>query len=67
LNRGARLKKQRSTRVRLKADAAFLLREIIKGEHELPYTLTLEIKEMERRLNPLPGVAAPIELTAFTK
>ena len=67
MNRGARLKKQRSTRVRLKADAAFLLREIIKGEHPLPYSLTEEMREMIGRLDPKPGVAARIELTAFTK
>lgn len=64
---GARHKQQRSNRVRLKADAAFLLREIIAGEHELPYSLTEEMREMISRLDPKPGVAAKIELTAFTK
>jgi hypothetical protein len=67
MNSGARHKKQRSTRVRLKADAHYLLNEIIVGEYELPFSLTEEIREMMGRLQPKPGVAARIELTAYTK
>ena len=67
MNKGARHKKQRSTRVRLKADAHYLLRSILTEAHELPYSVEEQIKEMMGRLQPKPGVAARIELTAFTK
>jgi hypothetical protein len=68
LNRGARLKKQRSNRVRLKADAHHLLRKIIAEEMILvPVHIHDEITEMMVRLQPKPGVAARIELTGYTK
>lgn len=67
MNRGARLKKQRSTRVRLKADAHHLLKSILDDGYEVPYSVEEEIREMMGRLQPKPGVAARIELTGYTK
>lgn len=65
MNRGARLKKQRSNRVRLKADAHHLLDKI--QDAGISDQLFDEIEEMMGRLQPKPGVAAKIELTGYTK
>lgn len=66
MNRGLRHKQQRSNRVRLKADAEFLLRKIATTGATVD-DLWDEIAEMRVRLNPKPGVAAPIILTGYTK
>lgn len=67
MNWGARLKKQRSNRVRLKADAAVLIDRLLTHAATLPYSLEEEMKEMRGRLQPKPSVAAKIELTGYTK
>lgn len=68
MNAGVRHSVQRSNRVRLKADAAYLLDRIISDAPDcLPTRLKLHIQEMRLRLQPSPGKRAPINLTGYTK
>jgi hypothetical protein len=65
---GARRKKQRSTRVRLKADCVVLLDRIIARHADLMTDREVrEITEMRMRMDPPVGVTAPIVLTGYTK
>lgn len=69
---GARFAVQRSNRVRLKADAAVLLKRLsghLRGDIVDGSTaddLGDEIAEMLIRLHPPTGAAAPIVLTGYT-
>ena len=64
---GCRHKTQRSNRVRLKADAHHLLRLMVEDDGRTIEQFRDEITEMQTRLQPKRGVAAPIILTGYTK
>ncbi|MEO5867242.1 MAG: hypothetical protein ABIQ19_09045 [Sphingomonas sp.] len=62
--------RQRSSRVRLKADAVVLLDRIaarLDASGLMADRLRLEIAEMRMRLAPTPGVRAPIIRTDYTR
>jgi len=69
---GARHSVQRSNRVRLKADAAVLLKRVVGVLEDRMVDgtsvalLLLEIAEMKIRLHPPTGAAAPVVLTGYT-
>lgn len=63
-----RHKKQRSNRVRLKADAVVLLdRLLARNSGTFTDREIREIAEMRLRLAPATGVATPIQVTGYTK
>jgi hypothetical protein len=60
--------RQRSNRVRLKADAVVLLERIVATAPDcLPDKLHRQIAEMRMRLAPPTGMKAPIIFTGYTK
>jgi len=65
---GCRHKKQRSNRVRLKADCVVLLDRLLARHGSVFNDREVrEIAEMRMRLAPPVGETAPIEVTGYTK